>query len=195
MSEEENKGLAELKRRLQERVDQLQSEAGLLREAISVIDEKLAGTSFRRASDLAPPASAPLVTPGAGKEAEVREEQIPLTYKGRDLGKVSLASDQMIIEPDPAMELTSATRPFEAFFVRKMLEGIREADTVAVAKRAKRPDQILSYDLDVEGPFIRRIIIRNVGGRDRVKEIVNAAGWTFNTMMQNIESQRGAQPK
>jgi len=188
MSEEEKKALADLKKRLEERVEQLRSEAEILDEAILVIDEKLTGISFKRASEM--------VTPRVPQAAtEVKEETMPLTYKGRTLGKIQSLGDTMMIEPDPSLELTTATRPFEAFFIRKIMEGMRESDTAAVANKTLRPDQILSYDLEVEGPFIRRIIIRNVGSRERFREIVNAAGWAFNTMVQNIERKSEAQPK
>jgi len=188
MSEEEKRGLADLKQRLQERVDQLQSEVNLIREAISVIDEKLAGVSFKRASELEAPQPAPPEV-GEEKKQETGEETVPLTYKGTALGKVHLSGGTMVIEPDPSLELTAATRPFDAFFVRKIMEGMREADTLSVANKTLRPDQILSYDLEIEGPFIRRIVVKNVGGRDRVREVMNAAGWTFSTMVQNIRKQ------
>ncbi len=195
MSEEEKRGLADLKQRLQERVDQLQAEVDLMREAISVIDEKLVGMSFKRANELETPQPAPSEAGGEKKQVEIGEETVPLTYKGTGLGKVHLAGSTMTIEPDPSLELTAATRPFDAFFVRKIMEGMREADTLSVANKTLRPDQILSYDLEIEGPFIRRIVIRNVGGRDRVKEIMNAAGWTFSTMVQNIRKQGPSQQK
>jgi hypothetical protein len=104
---------------------------------------------------------------------------------------VHLSGETLTIEPDPTLELTTATRPFEAFFVRKILEGMREADTVSVANKRLRPDQILSYDLEVEGPFIKKIVIKNVGGKERVRQIINAAGWTISTMVQNMRRQSG----
>jgi hypothetical protein len=195
MSEEEKRGLADLKQRLQGRVDQLQAEVDLMREAISIIDEKLVGISFKRADELGSPQAVPSEASGEKKQVETGEETVPLTYKGAGLGKVHLAGSTMTIEPDPSLELTAATRPFDAFFVRKIMEGMREADTLSVANKTLRPDQILSYDLEVEGPFIRRIVIRNVGGRDRVREIMNAAGWTFSTMVQNIRKQGPSQPQ
>jgi len=195
MGEEEKRGLADLKQRLQGRVDQLQAEVDLMKEAISIIDEKLVGMSFKRADELGSPQVSPSETTREKEHAEAGEETVSLAYKGMGLGKVHLAGSTMTIEPDPSLELTAATRPFEAFFVRKIMEGMREADTVSVANKTLRPDQILSYDLEVEGPFIRRIVIRNIGGRDRVREIMNAAGWTFSTMVQNIRKQGPAQQK
>jgi len=195
MSEDESRSLADLKKRLQERADELQSEGDLLREAIAIIDDRLAGMSFKRASELP---VAPSETPQAVRrtaEPEAIEEQVPLTYKGKEFGKVHLSGETMIIEPDSSLELTTATRPFEAFFIRKMLEGMREADTVSVANKKLRPDQILSYDLEVEGPFVRKIMIRNVGGRERVRQIINAAGWTVSTMVQNMQKQSGGPTK
>lgn len=188
MSEDEKRGLADLRKRLQERADELQSEVDLIMKAIAVIDEKLAGMSFKRANGL--PATS--VEPASvGPEPEAGEEHVPLAYKGRELGKVHLSGETLTIEPDPTLELTTATRPFEAFFVRKILEGMREADTVSVANKRLRPDQILSYDLEVEGPFIKKIVIKNVGGKERVRQIINAAGWTISTMVQNMRRQSG----
>jgi len=195
MSEDESRSLANLKKRLQERADQLQSEGDLLREAIAIIDDRLAGMSFKRASEL--PVT-PSETPQAVRrrpEPGAIEEHMPLTYKGTELGKVHLSGETMIIEPESSLELTTATRPFETFFIRNILEGIREADTVSVANKKLRPDQILSYDLEVEGPFIRKIMIRNVGGRERVRRIINAAGWTISTMVQNMQKQSGGQTR
>lgn len=195
MSEDERRRLADLKKRLQERADELQSEEDLMKEAIAIIDDKLAGMSFKRASELPVTPSEPPEVVKMKPEPEVVEEHVPLTYKGMELGKLHLSRETMIIEPDSSLELTTATRPFEAFFIRKMLEGMREADTVSVANKKLRPDQILSYDLEVEGPFIRKIMIKNVGGRERVRQIINAAGWTISTMVQNMQKQGSGRTK
>lgn len=187
MSEEEKKALADLKKRLENKIGELQEEAGLLREASSLIDEKLAEVSFKKASEIT---ESRIPTEGSQPQARppLEKEALNIIYKGSNYGKVSVAGEVVTIEPDETLELSTSTRPFDAFFMNKVLEGMRQSDTQSVARGTLRPDQILSYDIQVDGPFLKKIVIRNFRDRTRLKEILNGIGWTIDTMLKNMRA-------
>ncbi len=191
MSEEEKKALADLKKRLEDKIAELQEDASLLRQASSLVDEKLASVSFRKASEIAE-SKMPAEELQAQARPPLEKEALNIIYKGSNYGKVSVTGESVTIEPDMTLELSTSTRPFDAFFINKVLEGMRQSDTQSVARGILRPDQILSYDIQVEGPFLKKIVIRNFRDRTRLKEIVNGIGWTIDTMLKNLRaSSRG----
>lgn len=179
--EEKKKALADLKRRLEEKVSELQKEANLLREAISIVDDELAKLSFSSGAEILQSKAKP-----EQKEKEV--EKIPFSYKGKSYGTAFVSTDELIIELDSSLNLSSSIRPFEAFFINRLLEGMREADTQSASKGVIRPDQILSYEIIQDGPYIRKIIVKNFRERQRVREILNGLGWTVENMLRNISS-------
>ncbi len=187
MSEEERKALADLKKRLEDKVGELQEEAALLREAISLIDEKLAEVSFKKASEI-PEARPTAEERGAQVKTTAEKEILNVIYKGKNYGRLLVAQDALTIEPDETLQLTTSIRPFDVFFINKILEGMRQSDTQLVAKGILRPDQILSYDIEVDGPFLKKIIVRNYRERSRLKEILNGIGWTIDTMLKNMKA-------
>jgi hypothetical protein len=175
--EERKKALADLKRRLEEKVSELQNEVDLLKEAISIVDNELAKISFSSGVEILQ--SKPKV-----EQKEV--ETIPFSYKGKSYGTALISTNELTIELDPSLNLSPSVRPFEAFFINRLLEGMREADTQSASKGTIRPDQILSYEIVQDGPYIRKVIVKNFRERQRIREILNGLGWTVENMLRNI---------
>ncbi|MBO3763017.1 MAG: hypothetical protein QXS21_04980 [Thermoproteota archaeon] len=178
--EERKKALADLKKRLEEKVSELQNEANLLKEAISIVDNELAKLSFSSGTEIL-----------QSKKLEQKEkeaEKIQFSYRGKSYGVAFVSTDELTIELDQSLNLSSSIRPFEAFFINRLLEGMREADTQNASKGAIRPDQILSYEVIQDGPYIRKIIVKNFRERQRIREILNGLGWTIENMLKNIAS-------
>lgn len=177
--EERKKALADLKKRLEEKVNELQNEVSLLKEAISVVDNELAKLSFSSGAE---------ILQSKSKLEQKEAEKIPFSYKGKNYGMAFVRTDELVIELDSSLNLSSSVRPFETFFINRLLEGMREADTQSASKGIIRPDQILSYEVVQEDSFIRRIIVKNFRERQRIREILNGLGWTIENMLKNIAS-------
>lgn len=193
MSEEEKKKLlAEMKRRLEEKILNLQSEIDLLRSVISIIDEQLAELSFSSGIEiLESKKKEEKVTIEETKKLE--GEVIPFVYKNKNYGKVIIKGNEMTIELDPSLNLNPSVRPFENFFINRVLEGMRDADTVNASKGIIRPDQIISYNIIDDGQFIRKIEIKNFRDRQRMRDILNGLGWTIENMLKNISARKTGQ--
>ncbi|MCI4438757.1 hypothetical protein JHC27_02765 [archaeon] len=179
--EERKKALADLKKRLEDKVSELQKEANMLKEAISIVDDELAKLSFSSGAEI-------LQSKSKLEQKEKESEKIPFSYKGKSYGTAFVSADELVVELDSSLNLSSSVRPFEAFFINRLLEGMREADTQSASKGVIRPDQILSYEIIQDGPYIRKIVVRNFREKQRIREILNGLGWTVENMLRNIAS-------
>lgn len=188
--EEETKELADLKRYLEEKVEALELEASKIRALIQMVDEKLAGQSFKKAHEI-PVSQQAAVRPAAAPRVEEYEEGKPIeesemVYKGLRLGEVKVYKDYVRFKLDPSLRLQEQLKPFEAFLVNKVLEPMREKDLKRAADNLIRPDQVLSYNVERDGLYIDSLVVRNYGDRRRLNEIIGAVRWTFYSMAQKV---------
>ncbi|MEM2921885.1 MAG: hypothetical protein QXF26_06170 [Candidatus Bathyarchaeia archaeon] len=191
MSEEEEvKELADLKRYLEEKAEALELEASKIRALIQMVDDKLAGQSFKKAHEVSVPSQAPVrpaVTPKVEKyEEEKTLEESEMVYKGLRLGEVKVYRDHVRFKLDQSLRLQEQLKPFEAFLINKILEPMREKDLKRAADNLIRPDQVLSYNIERDGIYIDSLVIRNYGDRRRLNEIIGAVRWTFYSMAQKV---------
>jgi len=173
--EEETQRLAELKQYLSQKKEMLEEELEKLNSIISVIDDLLASKSFKTGIEVMKKAEEKV-------EAETALQKLELVYKGTKVGEIEVYQTYAKVIPLPELKLSTVTSPFEAFLVRKVLEPMRERDVERAAKNELRPDQMFSYDIIEEGGLLKYIVVRNFRDRIRLKELANAASWTFFTM-------------
>lgn len=191
---EDAKSLAELKRYLEKRAEELENELRMIRVLIRLVDQSLSSQSFVRASELPaapaapqrPPEQPQPVTPPAS-EAEVdlssASQVIPVTARtGELLARMYVFPDKIVIRMERPFHTT--TSPFNAFFVRKVLEGFKRKSEDLVAQGALRPEEAFSYDIREEDGLLKEIIIRNYGGQEALREIRSTLRWTLNKMVQ-----------
>jgi len=169
--DEETQRLAELKQYLTQKKEMLEEELEKLNGVISIIDNLLASKSFKTGIEVM-----------KKTEVEAALQRIELVYKGTKVGDIDVYQNYAKIMPLPELKLSTVISPFEAFLVRKILEPMRERDVERAAKNELRPDQIFSYDIVEEGGLLKYIVVKNFRDRTRLKELANAASWTFFTM-------------
>lgn len=174
--DEEAQRLAELKQYLSGKKSELEDELEKLNSIMSVIDDLLASKSFKTGIEV-------MKKTEEKPEAEVVAQRLELVYKGTKVGDMEVYQTYARVVPLPELRLSTATSPFEAFLVRKVLEPMRERDVERAAKNELRPDQMFSYDILEEGGSLRSLIVRNFRDKIRLRELANAVSWTFFTMV------------
>ncbi|MGC8832097.1 MAG: hypothetical protein ACP5PQ_05915 [Thermoproteota archaeon] len=174
--DEEAQRLAELKQYLSGKKAELEDELEKLNSIMSVIDDLLASKSFKTGIEV-------MKKPEEKPEAEAIAQRLELVYKGTKVGDMEVYQTYARVVPLPELGLSTATSPFEAFLVRKVLEPMRERDVERAAKNELRPDQMFSYDILEEGGLLKSIIVRNFRDKIRLRELANAVSWTFFTMV------------
>lgn len=186
MSEDAQR-LAELKKYLERRIEELRKELELLETTVKLVDAALSSASFVKASDLAArqvqavaPPKHPETLPQK-QEAPLSEALITASSTGEKLAKVAVYPSR--IEISFLKNFSASTPPFESFFVRKVLEGYKKRDEDLVLRGEKRPGESFDYQIEEENGNLKRILISNYGDKRVAEEIKNTLRWTLNRML------------
>ena len=185
MKAEEVKRLAELKARLQRRLEALREEAETLESVISVIDSLLVAKSFRRVEAL-PPAP----TMEAAPTVKVKLEQPPgkvfrlEASDGTLLAKMYATDRDVRIVVEPGLSLYMSTPPFQSFLVNRILKAMEIRDRELVSKGKISPEEAFSFNVKVEGDVIKEIHVRNYRDRRRLRELRTSTRWTLEKMYE-----------
>lgn len=182
--------VAELKARLQKRIDDMEAELEELHVMLQLVDETLLERGFKRAeigdqvvtppqAEAVPSSSeVPLLPP------EESERKIPLkTVTGDLLAIISMSKDSMRILPAEDKTFDIKTPPFTSFLVERVLAKMQESDREAASRGEITPDMILSYNIDRDGDLIRGLTITNIKS-GRLRELKSAVRWTFEKMYE-----------
>lgn len=202
---ENAESLAEIKRYLERKLEEVRREEEIVKTLLAIIDEALSSKSFVRASELPKKgvAEAELGKLGEERVLQVREagrlsartgEELeePLqtltisSRMGEELAKMFVYDDKIVIRFSRTFHL--ATQPFQAFFVRKVLEGFKRKDEDLVAQGVKMPGETFDYQIIEENGILKQVIIKNYGSKDNITEIKNTLRWTLNKMLQRESS-------
>ncbi len=183
------KSLAEIKKYLEKRLEELQREEKLLREILKLVDSALSSQSFVKASEL-PKQLAEEAREDAQKSealektAEEEPSQIFTVSSrfGEQLARIFVYPKMLVIKFSRTFH--TSTQPFQAFFVRKVLEGFKRKDEDLIVQGLKTPDEKFDYKIVEEDGVLKEIVIYNYGSKDNVVEIKNTLRWTLNKMLQ-----------
>jgi len=188
--EEKLKKMAELKARLEKRVEEMKTELEELRVLLEYIDSLLLEKGFRRAEIVKPaPVSAPPEVAPPPLVVEY-EKAIPLkTVTGDLLANLYVTEDSMRVVLAEDKEFSINTPPFTPFLVERVLTKMQERDREAASTGEITPDKILSYNIVRDGDIVREITIRNIGP-DRLQELKSTIRWTLEKMYEKM-SQSG----
>ena len=188
--EEKLKKMAELKARLDKRVEEMEAELEGLRVLLQYIDALLLEKGFRRAEIVKPaPVSAPPEVAPPPLVVEY-EKAIPLkTVTGDLLANLYVTEDSMRVVLAEDKEFSINTPPFTPFLVERVLTKMQERDREAASTGEITPDKILSYNIVRDGDIVREITIRNIGS-DRLQELKSTIRWTLEKMYEKM-SQSG----
>lgn len=174
--EKTTKKLAELKSYLEKRVADLEAETRTLKSFLETVDGLLAEKSYRKL-ELPITAAAPPVI-------ETNPPQSIRTISGVHLANIFVEGHDMRVVPSSEMRFDANAPPLRSFLIGKVLEPLHVKDEESTRKQELTPDEVLSYEVDKEGPMLKEIHVRNYGDERRLNELKNAVRWTFRRMYE-----------
>jgi len=196
MSEEEKeqvKNLAKIKEYLEQKINELEKELGLLREIVELVDRELVEKSFKKPTI---PLESKEVIKESLREIPAKPEVsiTPETEEGRvkilksktgeNLATVYISPNELRFIINPGINVSLDMKPFSSFLVKKVLEAMAKMDLERIEKGRLPPGQELSYNIIQEGERVKEIVIKNFREEYRLREIVNAIRWTLETIIE-----------
>lgn len=197
---EKMKALVTFKKRIEDRVENLEIEITELKSTLEVVNSILLEKGFKRAdmNEIAPASKGPAQPteePSQVKEekpAEPRssetENVIPLrTAHDEPLAIIYVNKDSLHVLPDESKNFSVNTPPFSNFLVERVLAKMQERDNELVRMGQLTPDMMFAYTIIREGDLIREIVIKNVDD-ERLRELKSSIRWTLEKMYEKTKS-------
>ena len=175
-SEEQIRGLVELKDELAEKIRKCDEEIEKLQRNISVLDSILKQSSFAKASDL---------TVDTKKQAV----SIPITKNsdGTTIANVFVSDDKVSIVLEDNIIINPETPPLKTFFVDRIIGEMKKKDNQEAENGTINKDDIIDCMIKNNGSALREIIIKNYRQKERVDEIITTTTWSLRKMLENSE--------
>lgn len=195
---EKMRALVAFKRKLEERVGNLESELAETKSTLEVVNSILLEKGFKRGEikegGAAPKAAAPVEATMIAKEerqvlprAGETENVIPLrTTNDEPLAIIYVNKESMHVLPDESKNFSVNTPPFGNFLVERVLAKMQEKDNELVKLGQLTPDRMFAYTIVREGDLIREIVIKNVDD-ERLRELKSSIRWTLEKMYEKMK--------
>ena len=174
-TDEKIREILELKDHISMKIEQHKEEIELLQKNLSVLDSIIKQSSFTRASSL--------------KSKTNTHESIPIK-KGSDgevIANAFVTPDKVSIVINEDFGVDPETPPFKSFFLDRIIGEMKRKDSLDAENGKIQSESIIDYVINKEGSNIREIIIKNYRQKERIKEIINTAGWSLTRMLENIK--------
>ena len=193
---EKIKKLIAFKRKLEKKVEKMESELNELRFMVEVVNSTLLEKGFKRAEiakaptaiEALPQEEEEIVQPLLESETEY-EKVIPLkTVTGELLASLYVSEDLLRVVPAEDKNFSTNTPPFTQFLVERVLSKMQEKDKKLAATGKKTTDKIFSYNIVRETDVVDEIQIRNFDA-DRLRELKSAIRWTLEKMYEKMISE------
>ena len=183
ISDEKIQEILELKEHFTQQLEKHEEEIEWLRKNLAILDSLLKKTSFTKASQL----HSENITEKTDSNLK-QSSSIPITKgtNGQVIANAFVTPDQVSIILEDGVELDSDTPPFKSFFLDRIIGEMKPKDTVDADSGKIQKDTMIDYIINKNGSDIREIIIKNYRQEERVKEIINTAGWSFSRMLENM---------
>lgn len=187
LSAEQVQGIAELREKLQEKLEQLQREIDMTILNIDALDAALMQSSFTRASQYTPPDAPhsnytepqPEATPHSNDNAD------PIMVNDSAIGGISKSDDKISIIL--YVPVSVETLPFKTFFISRVIEGMIKKDEVEVENGGLSKDLAMRYEVKAKDDMLDQIIIYNYRLEERASEINTTIRWTLSRMLKNAK--------
>ncbi len=175
---EKTRKLADFKTSLEKRIRKAERNLEDLKVLLELLNEILLEKGFKRANIAKPkPKSTNTLQP-----ALKFKTTIPLkTVTGELLANFCVSRDILRVVPAENMTFDINTPPFRKFLIERVLDKMRDKDNQAADKGELTTDEILSYELILDGNFIKDLVIRNVS-EQRMRELRSSIHWTLEKM-------------
>ncbi len=186
---EEVKQLADLKVKLQEKLEPLKEDVKILESLISVIDSLLVSKSFKRieAPQLPQPTQIEVKTAPRVSEVLAQETILLEASDGTLLAKMYVTDETIQVVIEPGLNLYVSTPPFQSFLVSRVFDSMKSKDLELVKEGKLNPDRVFDYELKIEGDAIKEIRIRNYGDKRRLRELRTSIRWTLEKMYEKLK--------
>lgn len=195
---EKMRALVAFKKKLEERIGNLESELAETNSTLEVVNSILLEKGFKR-GDIkegvaAAKAAAPIEETRTAKEERPvlqrpgeTENVIPLkTMNDEPLAIIYVKKDSMHVLPDESKNFSVNTPPFGNFLVERVLAKMQEKDNELVRLGQLTPDRMFAYTIVREGDLIREIVIKNVDD-ERLRELKSSIRWTLEKMYEKMK--------
>ena len=194
---EKMKALVAFKKRLEERVEKLDSELKELQATLEVVNSILLEKGFKRGDikkvtvtpeEAAPPKQAAVaVEDKPVQRAAETESVIPLkTMNDESLAIIYVEKQTLHVLPDESKKFSVNTPPFSPFLVERVLAKMQEKDNELVRMGQLTPDRMFAYNIVREGDSLREIVIKNVD-EERLRELKSSIRWTLEKMYEKMK--------
>lgn len=196
MSEEAEKikKFVAFKRKLEKKVEGLESELNEQRLMLEAVNSILLEKGFKRAEIAKTPVTAE-VSP-VKEEALVElpplpsvkdENVIPLkTVTGEPLATFYIDQDSLRIVLAEDKDFNINTPPFTQFLVERVLAKMQEKDSELARAGQLTTDKIFSYNIVQEGDTIHEMVIKNFDA-NRLRELKSSIRWTLEKMYEKTK--------
>ena len=196
---EKMKALVTFKKKLEKRIEELNSELKELQVTLETVDSILLEKGFKRGDmkevTATPKEVAPPTEPVAAKEekptmprATEPESVIPLkTMNDEPLAIIYVDKQALHVLPDESKNFSVNTPPFQPFLVERVLAKMQEKDNELVRMGQLTADKMFAYNIVREGDLLREIIIRNAD-EERLRELKSSIRWTLEKMYEKTGS-------
>jgi len=196
MSEEAEKikKFVAFKKKLEKKVEGLESELNEQRLMLEAVDSILLEKGFKRAEIAKTPVTAE-VSP-VKEEALVElppqpstksENVIPLkTVTGEPLATLYINQDSLRIVLAEDKDFNINTPPFTQFLVERVLAKMQEKDSELARAGQLTADKIFSYNIVQEGDIIHEMVIKNFDA-NRLRELKSSIRWTLEKMCEKTK--------
>jgi len=196
---EKIKRLVTFKKRLEKKVEALQSELKELQAMLETVNSMLLEKGFKRAEITKEPAATEILPPKEEVKAEPEppslqptaesENVIPLeTVTGELLANLYVTQDSLRIVLAEDKDFNIHTPPFTQFLVERVFTKMQEKNGELAKTGQLTPEKIFSYNITRDGDIIREIIIKNVDS-DRLRELKSSIRWTLEKMYEKMKTQ------
>jgi len=194
---EKMKALVAFKKKLEERVENLDSELKELQATLEVVNSILLEKGFKRGDikkvtvmpeEAAPPTQAAVaVEEKPVQHAAETESVIPLkTMNDESLAIIYVEKQTLHILPDESKNFSVNTPPFNNFLVERVLAKMQEKDNELVRMGQLTPDKMFAYNIVREDDSLREIVIKNVD-EERLRELKSSIRWTLEKMYEKMK--------
>jgi hypothetical protein len=176
-SEDETKKLLIFREEMEKRISLLKSEIEDLRRAIAEIDRRIVSYGFRQ------PIVEPLRESAPAEDNGAEESSMSIKSKdGVSLGTLLVKKNEIIFSPRSEIIFNVSTPPFQSFLVDRVLSNMRLTDEEKVKTGEISANEVMTFEVLLEGERISNLVIRNYGGDRRLREIQSSLRWTFDKM-------------
>jgi len=191
---EKIKKLITFKKKLEERVANLESELKELQAMLETVNSILLEKGFKRAEIAKPPAEVEALPPK--EEVTVEHPQPQMEYEsvtqlkavtGELLANLYVSGNSLRVMPAEDKSFNVNTPPFTPFLVERVLAKMQEKDSELAKTGQLAPEEIFSYNIVREGDHIREISIRNFD-TERLRELKSSIRWTLAKMYEKMKN-------